>query len=57
MKICYNKSSRHSPAQLAESRKHWTGEKLDMIINDLPNRPLELNIPYVETQEEITQDE
>jgi len=57
MKICYNKSSRHSPAQLAESRKHWTGERLDMIINDLPNRPLELNIPYVETQEEITQDE
>jgi len=40
-----------------EYRKAWTGERLDMIINDLPNRPLELNIPYVETQEEITQDE
>ena len=40
-----------------EYRKAWTGERLDMIINDLPNRSLELNIPYVETQEEITQDE
>jgi len=40
-----------------EYRKAWTGERLDMIINDLPNRPLELNTPYVETQEEITQDE
>ena len=40
-----------------EYRKAWTGERLDMIINDLPNRSLELNTPYVETQEEITEDE
>lgn len=57
MKICYTKSISHSPAQSAEFERLRVGERLDMIINDLPNRSLELNTPYVETQEEITEDE
>jgi RecA/RadA recombinase len=35
-----------------EYRKAWTGEKLDMIIKDLPNRRQEVNTPS-ETDEEI----
>jgi len=35
-----------------EYRRAWVGEKLDMIIEDIPNRSLELNTP-VEPQEEL----
>ena len=53
--MCYNKSSRHSSAQLAEYRKAWTGEKLDMIIEDMPNIVTKVNI--ANEPEEILLDE
>ena len=39
-----------------EYRKAWTGDKLDMIIKDIPNLTRELNTVN-EVQEEITEDE